>query len=570
MTQGSDPIQLSFDPGGSIDKRPIWTSSVEVLPLPLTQNVIAKLTTCLRFRSIDQGIAVLERAEADFQQIGPTTPNPGSLLLLVAQWVDAGFRDARFLSPLLARFSAAFRREMAMQDYLQLRMAEGFCALSSGNSDEAIRILDLTVQAREDLGDDEKLALAHFWKGRAHRKKGEYEKSLAQFVRARELAESNDDRMFKAIIQIQESWSLFQQGQSKEALRLLASADATLKSTSHYIALGNIESARGRIVRRSGDYSRALKYFESAERLYEKRDMRHPNLARSLVNAAYVRRLLARQIRKQIDRKAQSGRPYPSSRQRAAQGSLEPLRASYQRLCDEAIDNLTRARGIYEFHGNEDGCGNVMLNLGYLHLDRGEIDRASKEANDAFKIGLSRNDQILMARARILGAACENAHVEEQTGEHDDVAVHASRAREYSEEALALAHNLQSRRLLAGAQLARGITAANDFYQDWEHARACASEASAKIGPGESDLLVETLADLKSRIVQASGINDTLRAWSEGIVGEKTFQQITEEFAEIVIPKVWMREDKKIARVAQRLSISPKKVRRVLRNAGWH
>ena len=89
-------------------------------------------------------------------------------------------------------------------------------------------------------------------------------------------------------------------------------------------------------------------------------------------------------------------------------------------------------------------------------------------------------------------------------------------------------------------------------------------------GRGENDLLVEALADLKTRIVQAAGINDTLRAWSEGMLGDKTFQQIAEEFAEIVIPKVWMREEKKIARVAERLSISPKKVRRILRNAGWH
>jgi DNA-binding NtrC family response regulator len=52
------------------------------------------------------------------------------------------------------------------------------------------------------------------------------------------------------------------------------------------------------------------------------------------------------------------------------------------------------------------------------------------------------------------------------------------------------------------------------------------------------------------------------------MVGDKTFQQITEEFAEIVIPKVWLREDRKISRVAERLSISPKKVRRILQNAG--
>jgi hypothetical protein len=53
------------------------------------------------------------------------------------------------------------------------------------------------------------------------------------------------------------------------------------------------------------------------------------------------------------------------------------------------------------------------------------------------------------------------------------------------------------------------------------------------------------------------------------MVGDKTFQQIAEQFAEIVIPKVWIRKDAKIARVAESVSISPKKGRRILRNAGF-
>ncbi|HEY1680003.1 MAG TPA: hypothetical protein VGG04_19960 [Candidatus Sulfotelmatobacter sp.] len=352
-------------------------------------------------------------------------------------------------------------------------------------------------------------------------------------------------------------------------MQLLASSEGMLETTDHYIALGNIESARGRIIRRSGDYASALKHFAKAVRMYEKRDSRHVNLARCLVNSAYVRRILALEIRKRIDKRAQSGMHGKGRTTRAGIGERESLRARYQRLCQEAAKNLRSAREIYEFHGDEDGLGNVVLNLGYLHLDRSAIEMATEEANNAFRIGSRRSDQILMARARILGAACDNAHVEEQTGEQEDVAVHASRAREYSEEALSLARSTQNRRLLAAALLARGATAANDFYQDWNLASACATDATANIGAGENDMLVEALADLKTRIVQAAGINDTLRAWSEGLVGDKTFQKVAEEFAEIVIPKVWLREEKKIARVAKRLSVSPKKVRRILRNAGW-
>jgi DNA-binding NtrC family response regulator len=133
---------------------------------------------------------------------------------------------------------------------------------------------------------------------------------------------------------------------------------------------------------------------------------------------------------------------------------------------------------------------------------------------------------------------------------------------------LTLAAHTQNRRLLAAAHIERGMTAANDFFEDWELARRCVNEATDLIGVGESDQLLEDLAALKSRIMRASGINDTLRGWSEGMVGDKTFQQISEEFAEIVIPKVWHREGKKISRVAECLSISPKKVRRILRKAG--
>ena len=47
-------------------------------------------------------------------------------------------------------------------------------------------------------------------------------------------------------------------------------------------------------------------------------------------------------------------------------------------------------------------------------------------------------------------------------------------------------------------------------------------------------------------------------------MGDKTFRQIAEEFAELSIPKVWEREGRKVSRVAARLSSSPKKVRRIL------
>lgn len=535
--------------------------------MPVAAHFAEELNSALRLRRMKEGLRLLAGAEAELAEVGPEIPDAPRLLLLIAQWVDVGYRDHRLIDTLLERFPHGIRGKLIVEDYLRLSMVEAFRDLAAGDLDFAIDKLDLVIKMYHCLPNPSHEALAHFWKGRAHRKKGEYEASLKHIVQARQIAEADHDEIFTAIIQIQESWLLFQKGLSRDAVQLLDRAQYVLKSTDHFVALGNIESARGRIVRRSGEYAKALDHFSRAVEIYARRDPNHVNVARTLVNAAYVRRLLALQLRKRIDNQAHAGRVRASAAIPSSSIRESPI-SRYQRVWQDAVDALSRAREIYALHGDFDGIGKVLLNLGFLHLDRGDIDRAWKEAVDAYQIGLKQNDHILMARARILEAAIENAHVEEQTGEDVDVAVHANQARQYSEEALNLAHATQNRRLLAGACIARGMTAANDFFQEWETARSYATEATALIGPSENDHLVEDLAHLKSKIVHASGINDMLRGWSEGIVGNKSFQQITEEFAEIVIPKVWLREDRKISRVASVLSVSPKKVRRILRNSG--
>ena len=78
----------------------------------------------------------------------------------------------------------------------------------------------------------------------------------------------------------------------------------------------------------------------------------------------------------------------------------------------------------------------------------------------------------------------------------------------------------------------------------------------------------DDLETLKARVLRAQPVDATLRAWSAGIVEGRSFQQMTEEFARLVIPRVWEREGRKVSRVAEKLSISPKKVRRILQAAG--
>jgi len=529
--------------------------------------LVAKLDGLLLERRVAEGFALLDGSNPDLIQLKPSQQDAASLVVRIAQWVDLGYRDVDFLRELLQRFPPDVRGRMTLRAYLQLRMAEAFCAMGEEDLDGAIGLLDFVLKAEHELGDQRLAAIAHFWKGRSHRKKGEYDEATKHVVTGRSLMQAIPAPRLAAVIEIQESWLLFQQGKLDEALRLLEEAQGQLATTDDALSLGNIESARGRMERQAGRYAEALEHFANAVELYARRDPNHRNLARALVNTASVKRLIALQLRKRIDARAESlqpGRREASSRAPSVAGAL----ARYTQICTEALQELQRAGAIYSLHRYYGGIASVLVSTGYLHLDSGNIELGVSEALKAYELAHDKNDHIHMARARTLQCMAENARVDEQLGEDADAAVHANNARLYAEEAVHWAELTQNRRLAAEAYVARGLMFANDFFQEWEEAKRCADQASALLGAEDRDHLWEDLMALKARILRASSIDETLRAWSEGMLGDKTFQQVTEEFAEIVIPKVWQREGRKVSKVSSRLSISPKKVRRVLRNVG--
>jgi hypothetical protein len=141
-------------------------------------------------------------------------------------------------------------------------------------------------------------------------------------------------------------------------------------------------------------------------------------------------------------------------------------------------------------------------------------------------------------------------------------------ARDCAQEAIELAKHTQNRRLLASAHVWQGLTLCNRFFDDPESARRSYDQAIAFSKADYAGGAWDELQTLKAKVLRGGSVNPILRAWSQGSVGDKTFQQITEEFAELVIPKVWEREGRKVSRVAARLSVSPKKVRRILDRVG--
>jgi tetratricopeptide (TPR) repeat protein len=368
-------------------------------------------------------------------------------------------------------------------------------------------------------------------------------------------------------MQVLESWILFQKGDAKQAIDTLREAEAVLSKTDDYLTLGNIHSSYGRIARRQGRYQHAIDSFTTAIVLYRKRDPRHRNVARTLNNMAYVKRLIALQLRRKADSEA-ARRRKAAARGRVGNGpSKLQYRNRFEQLRQEALAELAEAAAIYQQYEYHHGLGSVNLNYAYLHLDNGDLEQAEVAAKTAFSLADEKRDYILMARARMVRCIIENARVEEGIGDTEP-GNHARLAQDFAQEATELAKHTQNRRLLAHTYIWQGLTHCNRFFDDPDAARLCYDQVITLSKGDHADSAWEDSQTLKAKVLHRGSVNPTLRAWSQGSVGDKTFQQISEEFAELIIPKVWEREDHKVSRVAARLSVSPKKVRRILNRVG--
>jgi len=549
--------------------------------VPIDAGFLSQLREHVAAREIERGIACLRSHHDLIAKLDPCQQNAAHLLAHLAIWTDIGFSGPP-LRELLQRFehlAPGLRSKLSIADYICLRMAEGMAAMVEEAMEPAIGHFDFVLSLGEELDDRFLLAIVYFWKGRCLRRKGDYDEALIYTGKGRDLALGLGHLRMAAVMQVLEGWLLFQQGKWKEAVRISQAAESALRETDDYVTLGNIQSFYGRMARREGRFDKAIEFFESAIRHYGKRDPRHPNLARSLANMALAKRGIALQLQKRIDREVQRrrktsasrpDRPSASSHNSREQDSRQhDYRGRLAQLRREALEHLEAARAIYQQRPSHHGVGTVYLNAAYIHLDSGDFQRAEEESASAYEVAEQKQDYILMGRARILQCMIENAKVEEEIGEGADPGSHARRAFEFSQEAIELAKHTQHHLLLANAHLWQGLTQCNSFFDNPGAARESYDLARASCGANQPDNnMWQDLQTLGARILRKGSVDPALKAWSQGAVGEKTFRQISEEFAEIVIARVWEREGRKVSRVAARLSISPKKVRRILARVG--
>lgn len=533
--------------------------------IEITDSLLRELKDHVAARQVSKGIALLDANQQLFSTLDPQQKNAAAFVGYVAQWVDIGYRDPELLDKLLARFPQSSRVHLPLRDYLHLRMAEGLLALLHDETDTALRHFAIVLSMEHEIEDKELVAIAQFWNARCHRRKGEYDEALKHAQAGIEAALALGFEKMAAVMRVLQSWLYFQKGHPRDASRILDQAEAVLRSTDDHITLGNIYSAHGRMIRRRGNYHEALKLFSRAIEEFEKRSLQHRNLARSLVNIAYVQRLIALQIAREIDaenlKRRKAGGASPANR-------AERQWARYEQTRNEALKNLEKAEEIYRHHNHHHGIGSVYENRGLLYLDSGDLDTAAEHAEAAYKIGQQENDHILIARSCLLRCTIENARLEEGIEGEAGAWEHAQAARDYAREAVEAARHTQNQRLLARTYIAKGLTACSSFFNDLEDAKYCCDTAASFLRTIDTDDLGEQLQLLKQKLARRGSIDPVLRSWTQGVTGGKTFQQISEQFAELVIPRVWEKEGKKVQRVAKKLSISPKKVRRILNRLG--
>jgi tetratricopeptide (TPR) repeat protein len=532
----------------------------------ISGSLLRDLKENVASRQVSKGIALLDECSPLFAVLDPEQKHAAAFVGYVAQWVDIGYGEPELLEKLLDRFPPAARARLPLRDYLHLRMAEGLLALLHDKVDDALRHFDLVLSMHEEIEDKELVAIAQFWNARCHRKKGEYDEALKHAAVGRDMALELGFEKMAAVMRVLESWLYFQKGHPREAATILEQAEQVLRHTDDHITLGNIYSAHGRMIRRRGNYNEALKLFSRAIQHFQKRSGQHRNLARSLVNIAYVQRLVALEISRQMDAESAKRRKAGPSNPERERNQRHWER--YEQIRAEAFSHLDEADKIYRHHNHHHGIGSVYENRGLLYLDSGDLDSAAAQADAAYEIGQEENDYILIARTRLLQCTIENAKLEEGIEGGTGAWMHAQAARDYAREAVEAARHTQNRRLLARTYIAKGLTACNPFFKDLEDAKHCCDTAASFLRTVDYDDLGEQLQLLKQKLARPGSIDPVLRAWSQGVTGDKTFQQLAEQFAEFVIPRVWEQEGKKVQRVASRLSVSPKKVRRILNRVG--
>jgi tetratricopeptide (TPR) repeat protein len=542
-------------------------------PFEVSDAMLGEILEDVLMGRVDRGLEWFSSRRGLLKALNPGNRNAARFVSYLAQWTEAGNGVLGTVLELVQRFQPSVRAELTLNDYGHLRLAEGIVGLASGELDAAATHFDFAIRlgapdGAQDIVGKDLLMLAHFWKASCLRRWGRYDNALEHAALGHGIAVQLGYAPAAGVLKGLEGWLHIQKEKLGRGMELLHEAEADLRDTENWLWRANIHSGYGRVALEEGRYELALDHLAKAQSLYTAQGPLHRNLARTLVSQACARRLIAQRIAKTIDTDAAQRR---KSTLRDSTPADLTARKRVEQTRGEALANLAQASHIYRSVPQpapvvSRGLGTVKIERGLLLAACGELDRASREADEAYELGAKAKDYVVMSRARLLQSRIESEQYEE--GIDEDPTQHAHRAHDYAKDALNFAEQTGQRRLLASAHVAMGLILSCEFFGNADAARECCHRAGEFLNPSNRDALWEEHQTLTAKVLRSGTVDAKLRKWSQGLVENKTFQQMTAEFADLVIPRVWMREGKNVSRVVAKLSISPKKVRRILNRAG--
>jgi tetratricopeptide (TPR) repeat protein len=527
-------------------------------------EVLAQLREAVMARRVEDGLRWFEEHRTVLAGIDPEQHNSAPLIGYLSQWVSVSDGVAEAVRELLTFFPQPVRGQLPLDCYIHLRLADGVLKLANGEPEAAAIHFDFIISFQHEPIDPELAALAHFWKALCERKRGKCDSALTHAERASALILAAGRAPAAAMMQALEGCLNVQKGRFSRAMELLREADPALQQTDDFVWLGNVQFAYGSIAMEEGRYESAFEHFAKAARRYQACNLVPSQLAESLVSLAHSQRLIAVRIARAIDSHAERRRKSAGS---DSVGRTDAdTRQDVEQRRGEALSNLTVAIEMFSSLGESRGLALACIERGFLLVDCGQFDRADLEANEAFELGGKIKDPVVMAYARLLESRIESAQYDEGIG--DSPAQHAQLAHDFAKDALTYALQTEDRQLLANAYLCQGQIFCNEFFNNADAASECCRQAGQLLTTGNRNQLWDEHQALTRKVARNGSVDSRLREWSQGLAGGKTFQQMTEEFADLVIPSVWEREGRNVSRVVAKLSISPKKVRRILGRAG--
>jgi tetratricopeptide (TPR) repeat protein len=520
---------------------------------------------CRRVRALNW----VKHREHLLRSVDPSHPNTPALIGYLAQWADSAGSLAENVAQLLNRIPAPDRALLPLGSYLSLRFAEGVVNFVLGKPDCGDIDFVITVASSGCVAGELRM-LAHLWKAEIARQKGDLNLAAFHARQSNQMAWQSEHPALAARAQAIEALSMLDHG-SPHALESLRQAEVVLTQSEDSLWVGRVQEGFGRAAMDEGRYQSALEHFTSAKDLFDHCCEPHAELGYAWLGMARAQRLTAARLAGAIDASAEVRRRSLRSETVEAQASNGPSRQRLEQLRGLALSALAEAEAVFWHITDERATELVALERIALWTDCGDLQRAAEHAHECFVCGKRRKDGLFMAQVRLLQSRIERTCCEEGLG--PDVTHHAQCAYEYAKEALVLALECGAkpcvkRRLLAGAYVSQGLVLMNELFHNTEGARECCHAASEHLVPTERDELWDEYQKLTTKTLHSRSLDSKLRKWAEGLPEGKSFQQITEEFAEMVIPAVWAREGKNISRVVTRLSISPKKVRRILTRVG--